>query len=371
MSVHKNWVVFFGLLFILPACRFRQPAVHAISNSQSGVVVLFNGTSSAGKTAVITELQEIYGTSYTVVSLDNYLGVFQDEHPVTRAERDAMIPEKIDKLPEKLKVRTQQLYDALYAHVKKLALQGKNIFVDTVEFDGNYEQNSQILGYDHTIKILVYCPLDVIVDRVQKRTLAGSSRSLSLIWSQFSAIYALEDAGNNLVVDRMATSRISSKLPLVRKEGELSGQFFENFIEQFKLDTRDQIVLVPKHSWDLIVNTGIQSPQQIAHEIANYLEKRGYHRPTDLFKPDAKRYDQYVGTYRLEDGLSLVITKERTKLFVQPEKQGKIELHPKTEGVFFNLNDAFELSFVKDANGKVIKFILHQEGVDSSAEKVA
>lgn len=78
-----------------------------------------------------------------------------------------------------------------------------------------------------------------------------------------------------------------------------------------------------------------------------------------------------MGVYQLKNNLKFTITREGARFFVRPEKQGKIELHPKSEAVFFNHYDEFEVSFVKDENGNVTKFILHQEGEDFPAKKIA
>ncbi|MCL5436799.1 MAG: DUF3471 domain-containing protein [Candidatus Dependentiae bacterium] len=94
-------------------------------------------------------------------------------------------------------------------------------------------------------------------------------------------------------------------------------------------------------------------------------------KPTDVFKADPQTYDQYVGVYQLKDNLKLTVTREGTRLFVRAEKQEKIELQPKSEAVFFNHYDDLEASFAKDKKGNVTKLILHQEGEDFPAKKIA
>ena len=365
-EIKRGWSLFilFCVVTLFTSCSLKQ------KKPEPGLVVLFNGTSSAGKSAIVNELQGIYGPDWSVVVLDDFQVAYQKEHPISASEREAMKAMPI----EKLRLLFRKIHEAMYYHVKQLALQGKNVFVDTVEFDDDYDHYCSILGFEKVVKILVYCPLDVIVDRVQKRALEGSPRSLNLVWGQFPAIYKLQESDNDVVVDRIATSRISTKLPLVREEAKLipdEAVSESDFVKQFGLDTLDEIVLVPKHQWDLIVNTGIHSPEEVAQEVVGFLEKRGYQRPTDVFRVDPQTYDQYVGSYRLADNFTFAITKEGNKLFVRPEKQGKIELHPKSEAVFFNHYDEFELSFVKDEKGEVTEFILHQGGADSPAKKIA
>ncbi len=368
-EIKRGWslLILFCVVTLFTSCSFKQ------KRPEAGLIVLFNGTSSAGKSAIINELQGIYGPAYGVVALDDFQVAYQKEHPISASEREVMKAMPI----EKLRLLFRKIHEAMYSHVKQLALQGKNVFVDTVDFDDDYDRYCAILGSEKVIKILVYCPLDVIVDRVQKRALEGSPRSLNLVWSQFPAIYKLQESDNDVIVDRIATSRIKAKLPLVREEAKLTPDEAvseSDFVKQFKLDTRDEIVLAPKHQWDLIVNTGIHSPEEVAQEVVSFLEKRGCQRPTDVFKADPQTYDQYVGSYRFEGGAIIAITRESAKLFVRdefPEKHGKIELHPKSEAVFFNHYDEFELSFVRDKNGAVSELIVHQGGTDSVAEKIA
>lgn len=285
-EIKRSWslLILFCVVTLFTSCSLKQ------KKTESGLVVLFNGTSSAGKSAIVNELQGIYGPTYEVVALDDFQVAYQKEHPIAASEREAMRAMPI----EKLRLLFRKIHEAMYSHVKQLALQGKNVFVDTVDFDDAYDHYSSILGHEKIIKILVYCPLDVIVDRVQKRTLEGSTRSLNLVWGQFPAIYKLQESDKEVVVDRVATSRIKTKLPLVREEAKLSPEEAiseSDFVNQFKLDTRDEIVLVPKHQWDLIVNTGINSPEEVAQEVVSFLKKRGYKKPTDVFKADPQTFD--------------------------------------------------------------------------------
>src|SRR3990167_4838001 len=141
---------------------------------------------------------------------------------------------------------------ALYGKVKNLALAGKNVFVDTVEFDQNYEIYSEILGHNKVVKILVYCPLDVIIEHVEKRNLSSDQqehRLLNQAFTQFAQIYKLQDSDNEMVVDRISSARIKMALDKAKEEvdliieklpkedmekvSELGKEFYQNFIKQF------------------------------------------------------------------------------------------------------------------------------------------
>jgi len=273
----KNFKNYFVLIFI---CSIFAGIYLLNQKSKAGTIVLFNGTSSAGKSAIIKELQKIYGDSYVDVKIDDFLREYFLKHP---------LPESMTN--QEAKDAFSPMIVAYYTHVKQLALNGKNVFVDTVQFDDKYEKYSAILGHDKVIKVLVYCPLDVIIERVAKRNQSSDEnekRSIGQAFGQFPAIYKLQESMNETVVDRIKTNRMQHAMELVdlearqwfkesgakQEEFEKNEQFLNDFAQQFKLDTLKEIVLVPKHRWDLIVNTGTHSSSEIAKMISEYLSKK-------------------------------------------------------------------------------------------------
>ena len=77
----------------------------------------------------------------------------------------------------------------------------------------------------------------------------------------------------------------------------------------------------------------------------------------------------YVGQYEVRSGFVLNITLEADKLWVQPTGQRKAELFPESETkFFFKVVDA-QVTFVKDAAGKVTRLVLHQGG-DHDAKRI-
>ncbi len=74
--------------------------------------------------------------------------------------------------------------------------------------------------------------------------------------------------------------------------------------------------------------------------------------------------DAYVGVYELAPNFNLSITKEGGALFAQATGQGKFQLYSETETDFFlKVTDA-QVTFVKDATGKVNQIVLHQNGAN-------
>jgi pimeloyl-ACP methyl ester carboxylesterase len=82
-----------------------------------------------------------------------------------------------------------------------------------------------------------------------------------------------------------------------------------------------------------------------------------------------KVLDAYVGTYELRPDLSITVSKENDHLYGQATGQPKVELLPETEKDYFIKDANVQISFVKDAKGKVTSMIVHQNG-DTTAKKI-
>ncbi len=80
--------------------------------------------------------------------------------------------------------------------------------------------------------------------------------------------------------------------------------------------------------------------------------------------------DKYVGKYKLNKDLIVTVTKENNKLFALPTGQQKVELQPTSETDFVIPEINAKVSFVKDETGKVNKFTLSMNGVNTEAPKI-
>lgn len=72
--------------------------------------------------------------------------------------------------------------------------------------------------------------------------------------------------------------------------------------------------------------------------------------------------DKYVGEYQLMPSIVATITNEGGKLMFQIPGQSKMELFAETETDFFLKNVDAQVSFVKDASGKVTQMLFKQGG---------
>src|SRR5688572_24442946 len=103
-------------------------AFHALA--APGIIVLFNGTSSAGKSSLAEAMVQQSKTKYEVISFDDFRASYTKKQQLEgwgfRQYNEVMT--------------------ALYHHVKTEADAGKNIIIDTVEFDRNYDAYCRILN---------------------------------------------------------------------------------------------------------------------------------------------------------------------------------------------------------------------------------
>ena len=91
-------------------------------------------------------------------------------------------------------------------------------------------------------------------------------------------------------------------------------------------------------------------------------EKYELPRERVAIKVDPKIYDAYVGVYELRPEFQLTVTREGDKLITQATGQGKLEVFPESETKFFLRVIDAQISFVKDASGKVTHLDIVVEG---------
>ena len=92
------------------------------------------------------------------------------------------------------------------------------------------------------------------------------------------------------------------------------------------------------------------------------------HKAVEL---DPRVYDAYVGRYEIAHETVVTVTREGDHLMAQPTNDGKFELFPESETVFF-LKPASDatVAFVKDDTGKVTHIALHREGHNTKAKRL-
>ncbi len=246
------------ILFLTLACW--APVMQAKkSSSQPGIIILCNGTSSAGKTTLVKALHELY-PEFEVFGIDAYTRTHQDLFKSWR-------------------------YQNFYSLIYESARAGNNVLVDTVMYHRNHKKYSNMLSADHVrlVKVLVYCPLDCLVAHVQKRNRSGDVlelRNVNQAFCAFLGLYTIKDCSQHPVIDTMQSSQMKAALAKAlatmsksaTKKYKLLEKTNRKVTEKFDLSNRSTIAIAPEHQWDLIVNTGIDNPQEVARQIYEFVE---------------------------------------------------------------------------------------------------
>jgi CubicO group peptidase (beta-lactamase class C family) len=80
--------------------------------------------------------------------------------------------------------------------------------------------------------------------------------------------------------------------------------------------------------------------------------------------------DAYVGVYEIPPNISIEITKEGNSLFAQAKGQEKFQLYAESDFQFFVKVAEAGITFVPDADGKVNRLILNQNGTPIPAKRI-
>ena len=78
----------------------------------------------------------------------------------------------------------------------------------------------------------------------------------------------------------------------------------------------------------------------------------------------------YPGEYELKPDFIITVTVEKDQLFMQATGQPRIQAFPSSDTEFFLKEVEAQISFVKNAEGRITQLILHQGGSDVPARKI-
>jgi chloramphenicol 3-O-phosphotransferase len=229
-----------------------------------GRIILFNGTSSAGKSSLAEVVVQESKTKYEVVSFDDFSRSYREKLGTGQFKREPY----------------GDMRQALYRHAKAQADDGRNIIIDTVEFDQGYDKYCEILDCPKVIKAVVYCPLDDILKRIDRRNSAEGTngrRPVLLSFQQFLWMYKLQTSTNELVVERTHSSRIRTALNEAGERVGKSRQFealYAAYVKAFGIDKEQELVFVPKMKYDLVLNTRAQTKKENLRILEDYIKSR-------------------------------------------------------------------------------------------------
>lgn len=82
-------------------------------------------------------------------------------------------------------------------------------------------------------------------------------------------------------------------------------------------------------------------------------------------------YDAYVGRYELSPDFAITVTREADGLSIQATDQPKFEVFAESESKFFLTAVDAQITFVRNEKGEVTHLILHQNGANQTAKRIA
>ena len=232
--------------------------------AEPGHIVLLNGTSSAGKSSLAEVMVEHSTNKYEVVSFDNFYRTYREKRHVTRLNGE----------------QYRDFLLSLYRQAKEQSVAGKNVIIDTVEFDRGYEEYCDILDCPNVIKAIVYCPLQDILKRVEKRNNSGdpsNRRPALLSFQQFLEMYKPQTSPDELVVDRTRTTVLKAALMEAGRKANNPTQYaalYKNYAKVFGIDQDKEIVIVSKGKYDLVINTRANSKKENLRLLEDYVKNR-------------------------------------------------------------------------------------------------
>jgi len=149
--------------------------------------------------------------------------------------------------------------------------------------------------------------------------------------------------------------------PVVAHDGSING--FTSFIARFPDDRVTVVVLS---------NNEDAPSQRIGGALSAIVFGENYkiRQERRTVALDPKSLDAYAGQYQLAPTFIITVTNENGKLMAQATNQPKFELFAESETKFFLKAVDAQVTFVKDAGGRITQLILHQNGRDLPAPKI-
>lgn len=134
-------------------------------------------------------------------------------------------------------------------------------------------------------------------------------------------------------------------------------------------------IRVPEHGVYVAVLTNRSSPASssatpafIAERAAAIAIGKPIVEPKAIaMAPEA--FDRYAGSYALAPGVTMTVWREAGTFFAQATGQGRVEIAPESEVLFFARTVDAKLRFETDADGKVARLVLLQGGRETKAPR--
>jgi beta-lactamase regulating signal transducer with metallopeptidase domain len=192
----------------------------------------------------------------------------------------------------------------------------------------------------------------------------------------YAGYYRNAKTGSLMIVtrdgDHLLTRRAGN--PPVPEYPYTDHDFFLTIVAQqntFVTDASGAAVRVIHHALGQTETLDRLSDADGRRELAAFMQRLQDERAIHVEVPiDPQLLDKYVGAYQLNPRMIFTVTRDGNKLFARLTGQQAYELHPYSDHDFFYTVVAAQLTFVTGDSGNASAVILHQKGLDRTAERV-
>lgn len=264
-------------------------------------IVVLNGSSCAGKSSIAYHLQQKMGTGWIVIGYDDFRRNFFTQHHKTlqllpddyEYTEVPMFFDDVKKylslLNEQEKLAKEELVcdfykkanSEFYKHISEMS-QTQSVIVDTIILSQQQKNMMEKQLNSNMTTVFVHVPLANIIDRIAKRNAssANEARYANRVLSIYPDFYMLNKDEKGYFEGHISKQEIESAV-----EGSLILPSSLNFptgkalskkiVEKFGLqDSIDQQAakLIPRLSYDYIVDTSVATSEQCALLLHNQLK---------------------------------------------------------------------------------------------------
>ncbi len=242
-----------------------------------GKIILIDGTSTSGKTSIVNELVKILHEPYEKVAIDDFV-------------IEVIMQQKKLNLPKAQFIeRIWNASDKMFDKINQLAKQGINICIDTV-LSGIEGEKELLHGLSrlnglNTKMILVYCPLNILAQRVfQRNEQAIRENNLENIRSlidvvRFADIYKPQKSKNDIIVGQISIKDIEYAYTPPKNSTDIEiknyNEIKDILIKHFELIDKNFVNITSNINYDFIVDSSKRNPVECAENIYTNLNLSG------------------------------------------------------------------------------------------------
>gem|GEM_PF-6664833 len=262
-----------------------------------GYIILLNGTSTSGKSSLAQALAQSLRGKTEIFSLDqtSYEIIYQKfitergYAPTSDEELNTYwdtVSEKALREHGHRDLADQEVDQQIYAKIRQSHLDGKNVIFDTVDKTFDCIRSLHELPVH---LVLVYCPLEKLLMRIVQRNKSKDNsehRRLSYPLDQFFEMYKKQTESAEIPVDILTKDqfdRFIAQIKIIGQQTERVKSELSEFIrtvdkkapiisKDFGLDEQPSIEITPTFAYDIVVNTGLLTPEEAARHIQKCLE---------------------------------------------------------------------------------------------------